>query len=62
MDERELDRYETFSHVREDPLIPGKYVLYEKDSVKGTRMTVLDGKTGKIYKERRWKVGEEVTP
>lgn len=59
---RRRDRYETFLHAREDPMIKGKYWLYEKDSTKGTRMTILNSETGETIKERKWEVGQEITP
>jgi len=57
-----LDRYETFSQVREDPMVKGQYCLYEQDPVRGTRRTFINSETGEVIAELEWKPGEEIVP
>lgn len=52
MEER-LDRYETLMNVLKDHAIKGKYTIYEDDSRRGIRITIVDSETGAIIREAR---------
>ena len=47
------DIYESFDSIREDNRINGKYTLYEKDAIKGTRITIVDSQSGAIVRETK---------
>ncbi len=45
------DRYETLYSIRQHRLIESQYVIYEKDKIKGIRITRIDINTGEIIRE-----------
>jgi hypothetical protein len=54
MDDGKLtNRYGELAGVREDGLIKGKYTIYERDEIKGTRITIVDSPTGAIVREMK---------
>ena len=46
-----LDRYEQLINVVPDNLVKGKYTIFEKDSIKGIRITIVDSITEAIIRE-----------
>jgi len=50
----EKDFYEELVDIQKSLLIKGKYVIYEKDSVKGYRIIHFDLPSGAIYREDKF--------